>query len=106
LNARRRRYGREKLQSLELPAQRRVESPLPADAPKAPGWEKTCLQVGGPSRSGAVLELAGSWNGPALQPHRSRDKGVGDMESPDRLPPVRPCWSGTGQTHRPECPHG
>jgi hypothetical protein len=28
----------------------------------------------------AVLELAGSWNGPALPPHRSRDKGVGDME--------------------------
>jgi hypothetical protein len=26
--------------------------------------------------------------------------------SPDRLPPVRPCWSGTGQTHEPGCPHG
>src|ERR1700730_168952 len=26
--------------------------------------------------------------------------------SPDRLSPVRPCWSGTGQTHGPEYPLG
>ena len=33
------------LQSLEPRARRRVESPLPADAPVALGWEKTCVQV-------------------------------------------------------------
>jgi len=36
------------LQSLELRAWRRVESPLPAGTPHAPGREKTCHQVGGP----------------------------------------------------------
>src|SRR5437660_3417367 len=48
--------------------------------PIAPGREKTCPQVGGPRRMpGAVLGLAGSWNGPALQPHRSRERSR-DME--------------------------
>src|SRR5580704_12559568 len=27
-------------------------------------------------------------------------------QSPDRLLPVRPCWSGTGHRHAPEYPHG
>jgi hypothetical protein len=44
------------LQSLEPGARRGVESPLPADAPVAPGREKTCPQVGGPrGMPGAVL---------------------------------------------------
>jgi hypothetical protein len=36
------------LQSLELRARPDVKSSLPADAPKPPGREKTCQQVGGP----------------------------------------------------------
>jgi hypothetical protein len=70
------------LQSLEPRGMARRRLPLPADAPKAP-WPGENLPTGWrPQRYalGPFWGLAGSWNGPALQPHRSRDRGARDME--------------------------
>jgi hypothetical protein len=70
------------LQSLELRARPDVESSLPADAAKAPGWKKTCLQVGGPRlKTWSRFGLLDRGRRPyALRPRWSCSRGFRDME--------------------------